>query len=1797
MLVLALAGTVPDAHAQQNEVYFARDTIHVTPGEELQFTPTLRYTESTNVHPHIRTVDPTESLNGYEPAEVGGGIGGYIDYTPIFDRRADPIAPGNHTFEGPVPIGILGDATPPAMGSPGKYFYVEITKVTTDGKLGSTEFHPEVTIGTPRRITVFIDHTRQTRSMPQIVLSKNTMRVKEPVHASCPDSKVGDEKMYMDITLRDGAPGVRTIRDYGPVLETETYKVQLDRTPGPGKVVSVEIWEPTDLDRPDVGRFHQNARIHGIGWPAIRQGRISIDNSPVLNRGQPVGERRHLNTYLTFTDKNWNQAKTVTVNIHCAQHDVNNPLPIWHFAFRHNEPGWGYPSYMYNRKGDNSRANTSLKIAQVRVADSAEPAAITGNPDGKLVLDPDASGHFVLSDDGEDGYAHIIGLDFHWNNPDNSLHNDYDDANEKFAGFRVRLRTVDPPGHAVQEEFVRADFIIPGDAPTGASWRAELEANGYDHAKRFASNRPDRKYEWSVVPVDRHWNDVEAERVTRCVLMTGNTLDLTANPNCPTPAPGPSVFVNICGRTPVVRDAILGRIGGGVQCGDVTPEQLAGISGSVSDNYLNLWNKGLSSLKAGDFDGLTNLKRLRMDRNSLTTLPAGIFDDLAELITLDLDNNELTTLRPDVFDSLTKLRSLYLNNNNLAALPDGVFKNNLAVSTLWLNSNPGAPFTPTTDAGTDQTVATGAEVTLSGTAPGPWASNDLAWRWRQVDGPNSTRVLQGGVQRDGQTATFTAPATPPVMHFRLAAIPKIRFESRLGSRDNYLVDDTNGIAGNPAWVTITVEAGQGSPQQDAQAAQVETPACVSDALLADAQKAASETWRTSPGHVERWSRVLAAFGVENSYSSNPMTIAEAQAQADRGLGRWAPVAPALQCLAAAPQAQPEPAEVQPATPGTPVTPELSLAAGSAVDEGGQATFTLTANPAPGSDLTVTYTVAQSGEYLDTPGAGHRTVTLAAGATSTDLSVATVDDAADEADGSVSVTLGTGTGYTVATGQGSTAVTVRDNDEPVISLAGGSGVTEGAPASFTVSASPVPAAPLDITLTVGQSGDFAASGETGSRTVTLPVTGSATVEVATVDDGADEPDGSVTATVDTGTGYTVAAAPDHTATVAVADNDAASAGPTISIADATLKENQRTGYFTVTLSEPVDWPVTVRYATRDATPVSAVAGQDYLAWERAWSIWARFNPGETETRIYVRLYNDSHDEDPETFELVLFDAAVNGPPGVAVSIADGVAVGTIENSDPMPQAWLGRFGRTVAQQALDGIASRLAAPRTPGAHGTLAGHAFTLRSPGANNPAPDDSAPGTSLLAGLAAQLFPGLANGGTAAPGGGGEMDTGAPGRFGRDAFATGAPGPGGPGIRALTLQDVLLGSHFSATSQPDAHGGSMAFWGRAAQATFDGREGAFALDGETTTAQLGTDYARDRWLVGVSLLQSQGTGGYDDQDAAPPEACAEVTAAMRAVLCGGAVREGAGAVKATLTAAVPYAAFQASERLKLWGAAGYGAGDVTLTPETGGTLTTDIAWTMAQMGLRGTVLAPPETGSGPALAVTSDALWAETTSEKVTGGLAASAADVTRLRLGLEGRWLMALERWGQLTPSLAVGARHDGGEAETGFGVELGGGLAWQAPQVGLALNVEGRTLLTHRDEEFRDQGVAASFVYDPDPATPRGPSVTLRQDWGGQATGGLEALFASAPLTQRTGAAATRSRWATEAAWGFPAFDGRFTGSPHVGVGLAAGARDYTLGWRLVPATTQSALSLALQATRRELDAAQTVHTVGLEVTTQW
>ena len=794
--------------------------------------------------------------------------------------------------------------------------------------------------------------------------------------------------------------------------------------------------------------------------------------------------------------------------------------------------------------------------------------------------------------------------------------------------------------------------------------------------------------------------------------------------------------------------------------------------------------------------------------------------------------------------------------------------------------------------------------------------------------------------------------------------------------------------------------------------------------------------------------------------------------------------------------------------------------------------------------------------------------------------------------------------------------------PEISIAAKTAsVTEGADAAFTLTASRAPGADLTVKLTVseaagpgsgsGASSDFVAASSEGAATATIPKGKTEAVfSVPTVDDAQDEPDGTVTATLGPdgkdGLRYTVAAAPKDAAQVKVADNDAAATGPTFSVGDETVDEKDGLMFFTVQLSTAQDWPVSVRLRTRESSPVSAESGRDYLPMDRT----LYFNSGQTEVRTWVYVFNDNHDEDPETFEVALSDAR---DPGGAVGIGDGVAVGTIVNSDPMPAAWLARFGRTAAEQALDGIAARMAAPRTAGVQGAIAGQALNFdpgKSSGSGNGGngsdgsggPGGSANGNSVMGNASGSLSMAQSDIARAFGAGNGGYGSG----FGHDGLGFGT-GAGGPQSRSMTAREAMLGSSFTATGEEDSSGGSLALWGRAAQSHFDGREGAFSLDGEATAAMLGADYARDKWMVGLALMQTGGKGGYRDTEPrsgaasrALSQLCADndddADREDRQVLCSGAVREGDGKVEASLAAAIPYGAWQASERLKLWGAAGYGTGEVTLKPEMGGSYKADIAWTMAALGARGDVIAPPREGSGPALAVTSDALWARTSSDK-THDLAASESDVTRLRLGLEGSYRIALEEGGTVTPKLEVGARHDGGDAETGFGVELGGGLAWNDPALGLTLDLSGRTLIAHGNDDLKDRGYSASLAWDPDPATKRGPSFSLTQDWGGQAKGGLDALFQTAPLADRAGGGEPTARWQAEAAYGFPVFGDRFTGSPHVGLGLATGSRDYSLGWRLTPTVRSPDLSFGLKATRRENDGTVPEHTVGFEAVARW
>ena len=136
----------------------------------------------------------------------------------------------------------------------------------------------------------------------------------------------------------------------------------------------------------------------------------------------------------------------------------------------------------------------------------------------------------------------------------------------------------------------------------------------------------------------------------------------------------------VCSRTQQVADAITKAVGVS-NCSTVTERDLATIT------HLDLSDASITSLKAGDFDGMFSLMTLYLHDNDLNNLPDGVFDDLVSLDELFLNNNKLKTLRSNAFDGLSSLHAINLQDNNLTSLPDGIFDEISNVQRISLSKN------------------------------------------------------------------------------------------------------------------------------------------------------------------------------------------------------------------------------------------------------------------------------------------------------------------------------------------------------------------------------------------------------------------------------------------------------------------------------------------------------------------------------------------------------------------------------------------------------------------------------------------------------------------------------------------------------------------------------------------------------------------------------------------------------------------------------------------------------------------------------------------------------------------------------------------------------------------------------------------------------------------------------------------------------------------------------------------------------------------------------------------------------
>ena len=601
-------------------------------------------------------------------------------------------------------------------------------------------------------------------------------------------------------------------------------------------------------------------------------------------------------------------------------------------------------------------------------------------------------------------------------------------------------------------------------------------------------------------------------------------------------------------------------------------------------------------------------------------------------------------------------------------------------------------------------------------------------------------------------------------------------------------------------------------------------------------------------------------------------------------------------------------------------------------------------------------------------------------------------------------------------------------------------------------------------------------------------------------------------------------------------------------------------FAVTLNRASSETVSVDYATADGT---AKAGEDYTAVSGTLS----FAAGETEKTVHVPILDDEVDEGREEFEMRLSNES-----GAYLRGMHKAATGTIRNTDRVPAALLARFGRATAEQVVTHIEERMAAPRRRGFRARFAGR--ELRSGQERDFAlglvsqfaqPTGMGPAGAAPMGGAALMGMGSHAAGAGAFGVGTGGMSGAMGMTGMGAAggAMSMSGMGGmPGAMSMMGQHAPMGGYGPAGAthggglfgsmvpgggvfsdsefelNRESRGGILSVWSRSSRSHFSGLEDALSLNGDVRTTMFGADYSRGALTVGLSVGRTLGLGGYRGTSG--------------------------GQMSTSMTGVYPWVGYQVNDRVSVWGTTGYGTGALSLTPDAASALETGVSMMMSAVGTRGELIGSRATG-GFALAFKADALWVGAASDLLdgpAGRLNASEAGVTRVRTALEGsRGFTLVGGRLSLTPSVEVGLRRDGGDAETGAGMDVGGGLAFTDTVTGLSLDLRVRTLVVHQADGFSERGMSLSFGWDPTPSSPLGLTARVAPSWGGQARGGAEALWSN-QMAYGMGSHqmyGSGDRLDAEVGYGLPV-GARFVGTPRVGVSTSQYGRDYRFGYGL-------------------------------------
>ena len=364
-------------------------------------------------------------------------------------------------------------------------------------------------------------------------------------------------------------------------------------------------------------------------------------------------------------------------------------------------------------------------------------------------------------------------------------------------------------------------------------------------------------------------------------------------------------------------------------------------------------------------------------------------------------------------------------------------------------------------------------------------------------------------------------------------------------------------------------------------------------------------------------------------------------------------------------------------------------------------------------------------------------------------------------------------------------------------------------------------------------------------------------------------------------------------------------------------------------------------------------------------------------------------------------------------------------------------------------------------------------------------------------------------------------------------------------LAKVLGGSSFlvplsSHDGDSDSEVG-IAVWGGGDFRTIGGGDAdTVDWDGSVWSARLGADMRFvDSLLTGIAV--SWASGALDYVDATPRED-----------------REGTYAT--WLVSAHPYVGWTTPD-FGLWVSGGFGFGGVTLDDSEEDAQEADLTQWSVGAGGSVTLLSTDWfiAGGNTALKLKAEGFLAgATVAENESKLIQELTVGVNQARAAIEASHAQHFAGGGSLRPSLEIGGRFDGGDGETGAGLEVGGGLTYADPGSGLTVAGSGRALVI-RDGNYGEWGLSGLIQLDPN-AAGHGLMMSVRPTFGVTASG-VSGLWEHGTLDLLSSGDAAGGRVEAEIGYGLAAFGTAGVLTPYAGASLTdAGAHSLSLGGRL-------------------------------------